>query len=57
MVDRNRSAGWRVAAAVGSTLLKAVGFFLSVLKPPEQANAQTMLPPEPFPSRRDEYRP
>ncbi|MDF2582194.1 MAG: hypothetical protein K0R33_837 [Mycobacterium sp.] len=42
---------------IGSTLAKVVGFFLSVLKPPEQMNAQTMLPPEPFPARKDDYRP
>ncbi|MDF2563529.1 MAG: hypothetical protein K0R99_4975 [Microbacterium sp.] len=57
MTDRDRSLAWRVAAVVGSTFVKALGFFLSVLKPPEQMNAQTMLPPEPFPARRDEYRP
>ncbi|MDR7189534.1 hypothetical protein J2Y46_002360 [Microbacterium sp. BE35] len=57
MTDRDRSLAWRVAAVIGSTFVKALGFFLSVLKPPEQMTAQTMLPPEPFPPRRDEYRP
>ncbi|MFB7893694.1 hypothetical protein ACFC1I_15960 [Microbacterium sp. NPDC056044] len=57
MTDRDRSPAWRVAAVIGDTLVKALGFFLSVAKPPEQMNAQTMLPPEPFPPRRDEYRP
>ena len=57
MTDRDHSRIRRIVAVVGLTLVKAVGFFLSVLKPPEQMNAQTMLPPEPFPSRRDDYRP
>ena len=57
VTDRDRSLAWRVAAVIGGTLVKALGFFLSVAKPPEQMNAQTMLPPEPFPPRRDEYRP
>lgn len=34
---------------------KAIGFHLSVSKPPERMNAQTMLPREPFPRRRGEY--
>lgn len=57
VTGRDSSLAWRVVAVIGSTLAKALGFFLSVLKPPEQMNAQTMLPPEPFPERRDEYRP
>lgn len=57
MTDRDRSLSWRVAAVVGRTLAKAPGFFLSVVKPPEEMNAQTMLPPEAFPPRADEYRP
>lgn len=63
MTDRDRSLSWRVAAVVGRTVAKALGFFLSVVnffsvvKPPEQMNAQTMLPPEAFPPRVDEYRP
>jgi len=57
MTDRDRSLAWRVVAVIGSTLVKALGFFLLVLTPPEQMNAQTMLPPEPVPPRRDEYRP
>lgn len=69
MTDRDRSLSWRVAAVVGRTLAKALGFFpsvvklfsvvkfFSVVKPPEQMNAQTMLPPEAFPPRADEYRP
>ncbi|MGN6220574.1 MAG: hypothetical protein ACTHNQ_13815 [Microbacterium sp.] len=57
MTDRDPSLSWRVAAVIGNTLVKAFGFLLSVHKPPEQMNAQTMLPPEPFPPRRDEYRP
>lgn len=57
MTDRERSLAWRVAAVIGATVAKTLGFFLSVLKPPEQMNAQTLLPPEPFPARRDEYRP
>ena len=57
MPGRNRSLASRIVAAIGLTLVKAVGFFLSVIKPSEQMNAQTMLPPEPFPRRRDEYRP
>lgn len=57
MTDRDHSRIRRIVAVIGLTLVKAVGFFLSVLKPPEQMNAQTMLPPEPFPSRRDDYRP
>jgi hypothetical protein len=57
MTDRDRSLSWRVAAMVGRTLVKAPGFFPSVVKPPEQMNAQTMLPPETFPPHADEYRP
>jgi hypothetical protein len=57
MTDRDRSLAWRVVAVIGSTLAKTLGFLLSVFKPPEQMNAQTMLPPEAFPARRDEYRP
>ena len=57
MADHDRSLVWKVAAAIGSAFVKVLGFFLSVIKPPEQMNAQTMLPPEPFPPRSDEYRP
>lgn len=57
MTGNDRSRTRRVVAAIGGTLVKALGFFLSVIKPPEQMNAQTMLPPEPFPARRDDYRP
>ena len=57
MTDRDRSLAWRVAAAIGNTIAKALGFFLSVMKPPEQMNAQTMFPPEPVPPRREGYRP
>ncbi|GAA5095149.1 hypothetical protein GCM10025760_27050 [Microbacterium yannicii] len=57
MTDRDQFRARRVVAVIGLTLVKAVGFFLSVLKPSEQMNAQTMLPPEPFPSRREDYRP
>lgn len=57
MTDRDRSLTWRVAATLGSMLVTALGYFLSVLKPPEQMNAQAMLPPQPFPPGRDEYRP
>ena len=57
MADHDHSLAWRVAAVIGSTCVRALGFLLSVMKPPEQMNAQTMLPPEHFPPRRDEYRP
>ncbi|MDF2563135.1 MAG: hypothetical protein K0R99_4581 [Microbacterium sp.] len=57
MTDHDRSLAWRVAAVIGSTLAKTLGFFLSALKPPEQMNAQTIHPPEPFPARRNGYRP
>jgi hypothetical protein len=57
MTDRDRSFAWRVAAVIGSTLVKTLGLFLSLQKPPEQMNAQTMLPPEPVSPRRSEYRP
>jgi hypothetical protein len=58
MTDRDRSLSWRVAAMVGRTRVKALGFFLSVVKPPKQMKAlQTMLPPETFPPRADGYRP
>ncbi|MFK4835589.1 hypothetical protein ACI3KY_07670 [Microbacterium sp. ZW T2_14] len=57
MTDRDHSRARRVVAVIGLTLVKALGYFLSVLKPSEQMNAQTMLPPEPFPARRDDYRP
>jgi hypothetical protein len=57
-MNERKSAGTRrVLAVVGRAMFKAVAVFLAVLKPPEQMNAQTTLPPEPFPSRRDEYRP
>ncbi|MGK3954425.1 hypothetical protein ACLKM7_19055 [Microbacterium sp. I2] len=57
MTDRDRSLAWAAAVVIGSTLAKALAFFLAVLKPPEQMNAQTMLPPKPSPTPRDEYRP
>ena len=34
---------------------EVIGFHLSVSKPPERMNAETMLPREPFPRRRGEY--
>lgn len=37
--------------------MKALGFFLSVVKPAEQMNAQTMLPPETFPPHADNIGP
>jgi len=57
VTDRDHSLGRRAAAVIGNTLVKTFGLLLSVVKPPEQMNAQTVLPPEPFPPRRDEYRP
>lgn len=57
MTDRDRSLAWAAAVVIGSTLAKALAFFLAVLKPSEQMNAQTMLPPKPSPTPRDEYRP
>lgn len=48
MTNRDRS--------LSCFFLSVVKFF-SVVKPPEQMNAQTMLPPEAFPPRVDEYRP
>lgn len=57
MADHDRSLVWRTAAVIGSTFVKVLGFSVSVMKPSEQMNAQTMLPPEPFPPRNDEYRP
>ena len=57
MTDSDRSRAWRVMATIGRGAAKDVGYSLSVMKPPEQMNAQTMIPPEPIPPRRDEYRP
>ena len=57
MADHDRSLVWRTAAVIGSTFVKVLGFSVSVMKPSEQMNAQTMLPPEPFPPRNDEDRP
>ncbi|MFC8681239.1 hypothetical protein ACFT30_06910 [Microbacterium ureisolvens] len=57
MTDRTRSRLRWVVGVIALTLAKSVGYFLSVMKPPEQTNAQTMLSPEPFPARADEYRP
>lgn len=57
MTDRERSLAWRAATGIASALVKVLGLFLSIVKPPEQMNAQTVLPPQPFPPRSDEYRP
>lgn len=57
MTGRERSLVWRVAAVIGLTLIKALGIVLSVISPPEQMNAQTMLPPESSSPRRHDYRP
>lgn len=57
MNERRFAQTRRVLAAVGRTVVRALAVFLAVLKPPEQMNAQSTLPPEPFPPKRDEYRP
>jgi hypothetical protein len=46
-----------VLRAIARGAVRAIAVVGAVFKPVEQMNAQTTLPPSPFPGERDEYRP